>query len=66
MTRAQRNSLLVGLATACGLLLLPLLGIAVGFGICGKSGAMWCLGLICVALILCAGLCIINVRCTRQ
>ena len=65
MTRRERNHLLVGMASACCIMILPLLGIAIGFGLCGKIGAMGWLALVCVALILGATLSLINVRPTR-
>ena len=53
------------MASACCIMILPLLGIAIGFGLCGKIGAMGWLALVCVALILGATLSLINVRPTR-
>lgn len=62
MTRKERNNLLIGIATSCGMLTLPLLGVAIGFGVCGSYAAMRSIAWVVVALVLAGALCAVNVR----
>ncbi len=62
MTTKRRNNLLLTIVTCCALLILPLIGVAIGFGVCGNAGAMGCMTWIIVMLVAAGTLCAINVR----
>lgn len=62
MTTKTRNSILLTIVASCALLILPLIGVAIGFGVCGKTGAMGCMTWIIVMLVAAGTLCAISVR----
>ena len=62
MTTKTRNNLLLAIVSGCALLILPLLGVAIGFGVCGNTSAMGCITWIIVMLVAAGALCAINVR----
>ncbi len=62
MTRRERNNLLICIVASCGMLTLPLLGVAIGFGVCGSYAAMRCIAWVVVALVLAGAICAVNVR----
>lgn len=62
MTRRERNNLLICIVASCGMLTLPLLGVAIGFGVCGSYAAMRCIAWVVVALVLAGDICAVNVR----
>ena len=62
MTRRDRNNLLICIVASCGMLTLPLLGVAIGFGVCGSYAAMRCIAWVVVALVLTGAICAVNVR----
>ena len=62
MTTKTRNSILLTIVASCALLILPLIGVAIGFGVCGNTGAMGCMTWIIVMLVTAGTLCAISVR----
>ena len=62
MTTKTRNNLLLAIVSGCALLILPLIGIAIGFGVCGNTAAMGCITWIIVMLVAAGALCAISVR----
>ena len=58
MTTKRRNNLLLTIVACCA----PLIGVAIGFGVCGNAGAMGCMTWIIVMLVAAGTLCAINVR----
>lgn len=62
MTTKTRNSILLTIVASCALLILPLIGVAIGFGVCGNTGAMGCMTWIIVMLVAAGALCAISVR----
>lgn len=62
MTTKTRNNILLTIVGCCALLILPLIGVAIGFGVCGKNAAMGCMTWIIVMLVTAGTLCAISVR----